>query len=239
MRGPEMVVKQRRGTLLVSTLVGGVFFRLGDSAFAADPTYRFDIPREPLSQALTDFSQASAQQIIYSESIVKGHTAAGLHGSYTVDDAIHTLLNGTDLKVDVNPAGVLMIRSKTVESTRTATPAPVQAPAATDPTLQRTAYQAPIAETQSAPPTASDTTPTAEAPSGADQLATVVVTGSTSNRTLRAASVAVTSISSNDIDQKAPRNTADVLNLVPGIFVESTAGPVSNNYSVRGSPGAG
>ena len=55
-----MARKQRRGSLLVSTLVGGVFFRLGDTANAADPTYRFDIPREPLSQALTDFSQAAA-----------------------------------------------------------------------------------------------------------------------------------------------------------------------------------
>ena len=235
--GLEMVVKQRRGTLLVSTLVGGVFFRLGDAAYAADPTYRFDIPREPLSQALTDFSQASAQQIIYSESVVKGRTAAGLHGSYTVADAIHTLLNGTDLKVDVNPAGVLMIRAKNAESTRTTTPAPQ--PIVADPTLQRTAYQAPTAETQSAPPVASDTVPSAEAPSGADELATVVVTGSTSKRTLLDASVAVTSISSNDIEQKAPRTTADVLNLVPGIFVESTAGPVSNNYSVRGLPGGG
>src|SRR5579863_1553627 len=119
MRGIVMGAKQRRGTLLVSTLVGGVFFRLGDTALAADPTYRFDIPREPLSQALTDFSQASAQQIIYSESVVQGRTTSGLHGSYTVAEAIHTLLNGTDLKVDVNPAGVLMIRAKNADTTRT------------------------------------------------------------------------------------------------------------------------
>src|SRR6185312_7328227 len=134
-----MVVKQRQGALLVPTLVTGVFFGLGDTAAAADPTYRFDIPREPLSQALTDFSQASAQQIIYSENVVEGRTTPGLHGSYTVADAIRTLLSGTDLKVDVNPAGVLMIRPRSAETTRAGSPAP--ASIAADATLQRTSYQ--------------------------------------------------------------------------------------------------
>src|SRR6201994_1325593 len=70
-------------------------------------------------------------------------------------------------------------------------------------------------------------------------LETIVVTGSTSSRTLLNASVDVTPITSAQLEQKAPRTTADVLALVPGIYVESTAGPVSNNYSVRGLPGGG
>jgi iron complex outermembrane receptor protein len=68
-------------------------------------------------------------------------------------------------------------------------------------------------------------------------LDTIIVTGSTSRRTLLNASVDVTAVSPDQIEQKAPRTTADVLQLIPGIFVESTAGPVSNNYSVRGLPG--
>jgi outer membrane receptor protein involved in Fe transport len=70
-------------------------------------------------------------------------------------------------------------------------------------------------------------------------LDTVVVTGSTSQRTLLNASVDVTPITATQIEQKAPRSTVDVLELIPGVFVESTAGPVSNNYSVRGLPGGG
>src|ERR1700712_2593740 len=70
-------------------------------------------------------------------------------------------------------------------------------------------------------------------------LDTIVVTGSTSSRTLLNASVDVTPISATQLEQKAPRTTADVLALVPGIYVESTAGPVSNNYSMRGLPGGG
>jgi outer membrane receptor protein involved in Fe transport len=70
-------------------------------------------------------------------------------------------------------------------------------------------------------------------------LQTVVVTGSTSKRTLLDASVDVNVATPTDLAEKAPRSTADVLELVPGIFVEGTAGPVSNNYSVRGLPGGG
>lgn len=73
-------------------------------------------------------------------------------------------------------------------------------------------------------------------PSTVDEI---VVTGSTSKRTLLDASVAITLVNRQQLEQKAPRSTADVLETVPGFFVEGTAGPVSNNYSVRGLPGGG
>src|SRR3984957_2013643 len=85
-------------------------------------------------------------------------------------------------------------------------------------------------------PTAADTQPA----NGSDTtLDTIIVTGVTSQRTLLNSSVDVTPINPTEIEQKAPRTTADVLQLIPGIFVESTAGPASNNYSVRGLPGGG
>ena len=67
----------------------------------------------------------------------------------------------------------------------------------------------------------------------------IVVTGSTSKRTLLNSSVAITLVNRQQLEQKAPRSTADVLETIPGFFVEGTAGPVSNNYSVRGLPGGG
>jgi outer membrane receptor protein involved in Fe transport len=77
-----------------------------------------------------------------------------------------------------------------------------------------------------------------EAANQGQGLETVVVTGTTSgNRSLLTSSSDVTYADSADIQRRAPRSTADVLDLVPGIFVESTAGPVSNNYSVRGLQG--
>src|SRR6201999_2581322 len=70
--------------------------------------------------------------------------------------------------------------------------------------------------------------------SGVATMNDIIVTGNTSGRrTLFNSSSDVTLANSADLPRKAPRTTAEALELVPGIFVEGTAGPVSNNYSVR------
>ena len=89
---------------------------------------------------------------------------------------------------------------------------------------------------QDAGPAATSTAATAN---DETTLETIIVTGTTSKRTLLNSSADVTLASESDLVQKAPRSTVDILELVPGIFVEGTAGPVSNNYSVRGLPGGG
>lgn len=68
----------------------------------------------------------------------------------------------------------------------------------------------------------------------------IVVTGQTTrNRPLITASADITLADRDAINQRAPRSTADLLELVPGVFVEGTAGQLSNNYSVRGLQGGG
>ena len=75
---------------------------------------------------------------------------------------------------------------------------------------------------------------------GNEDLSDIVVTGTTSrDRPLITASADITYANRDDIDRRAPRSTADLLELVPGIYVEGTAGQVSNNYSVRGLQGGG
>jgi iron complex outermembrane receptor protein len=97
------------------------------------------------------------------------------------------------------------------------------------------------AQTASTPP-APVNAPAAQVPAPADPqtVSEVVVTGLTSrNRPLITASADITLATRADIERKAPRSTADLLELVPGIFVEGTAGELSNNYSVRGLQGGG
>jgi outer membrane receptor protein involved in Fe transport len=221
-----MIIRKRRsGLLLTSALVGAAFFAVGANAAAvaetmkpADKTFQFDIPAESLSQALTDFSQASSQQIIFSESLVKGRKSAGLRGTFTTSQALATLLSGTDLAIEASTSGVLMVQPKNVRAASNEGAA-----------VQTVAEQVPATASAPPPPPAAD--------QGGDELQTIIVTGTTSKRTVLNASLAVTSVSSADLDQKAARGTDDVLEMIPGIFVEGTAGPVSNNYSVRGLPG--
>ncbi|MHC9418030.1 TonB-dependent siderophore receptor [Sphingomonas citri] len=116
--------------------------------------------------------------------------------------------------------------------------APALAQTATSPAA------APVAEqtgtptpAQDAPDTAPGTAPAAD---NGDGLQDIVVTGQTSrDRPLITSSADITYATRDDIDRRAPRSTADMLELVPGIFVEGTAGEASNNYSVRGLQGGG
>ncbi|MBT9492772.1 MAG: TonB-dependent receptor [Paucibacter sp.] len=72
----------------------------------------------------------------------------------------------------------------------------------------------------------------------ASQLDRVVVTGNTGlNRTVRNSSVAITVADRDDLDRKAPRSTAEAMELIPGMYVEASGGEMSNNYSVRGMSG--
>jgi len=97
----------------------------------------------------------------------------------------------------------------------------------------------PASNAQPAPQSTAADQPAADAQSG-DSLNDIVVIGNTSGkRTLFNSSSDVTLASNADILRKAPRTTAEALELVPGIFVENTAGAVSNNYSVRGLRGGG
>ncbi len=62
----------------------------------------------------------------------------------------------------------------------------------------------------------------------------VVVTGSFDPRTKLESSVAITTLNPKSIEQRAPRGTGDLLQAVPGMFVDNSAGEVGNRVIARG-----
>ena len=67
------------------------------------------------------------------------------------------------------------------------------------------------------------------------QLTEMVVTGTQTPRQNLAASVAVTTLSAQEVEQAAPRSTTEMLRYVPGFTrVESSGGEVNQNISMRG-----
>lgn len=109
---------RRSALLLSSALAGLTMMVLAGPARAADQTYQFDIPAEPLGQALTDFSRASSQQIVFSEDVTAGKATKALHGRFTAAQALDALLAGTNLRIETNASGVMMVRSKNVQAAR-------------------------------------------------------------------------------------------------------------------------
>ena len=91
----------------------------------------------------------------------------------------------------------------------------------------------------SANPSASTPAPTSGQSSSndADTLDQIVVTASTGDKTQLRSSLQVTDISSELVQDMAPRSTAETLKLIPGMSVTDMAGGGGNaNFSVRGLP---
>lgn len=69
----------------------------------------------------------------------------------------------------------------------------------------------------------------------------IIVTGTAGGAELRKfdASFAVTTADADEINRFAPKSTADLLKLVPGVWAESSGGVSGANVFVRGFPGGG
>ncbi len=67
----------------------------------------------------------------------------------------------------------------------------------------------------------------------------IAVTGSAGVRTKLESTVSITTLSAEDIVEKAPLSTADLLTRIPGFYVESSGGESANNVFARGIPADG
>lgn len=70
-------------------------------------------------------------------------------------------------------------------------------------------------------------------------MESVVVTGTQNPKTKLESSVAITTLPAEQIENYAPRNTADLLKAIPGFYVESSGGEGGNNLFARGIPADG
>ena len=212
--GGIMKIQLRRPTTARALLLASAASLLSAGGVAAQAVSRhqFDIPAQDAVTALQAFAKQSGKQVLFPYDAANGRRSPTIHGELTDAQVLADLARAAGLAVaSDNGRTITLRRAQPAAGNGEAAPAAPASPA----------------------PTATDPAP--EAP----PLTEVVVTGSTSRRTVLNASVAITRVSSSDLAQKAPRGTDDVLEMVPGIFVEGTAGPVSNNYSVRGLPGGG
>ncbi len=81
----------------------------GQSAFAAEQMYRFDIEAQPLQGALREFSRVTREQIAYAASDLRGHRGPSLRGEYSSSAALGRLLGGSGLVSRRKPSGVILI----------------------------------------------------------------------------------------------------------------------------------
>jgi len=76
----------------------------------ADDAQRFDIPSQDLASSLNQFAVAADWQIVFAPELVKNLRAQALAGSYTRQEAIQRLLEGTGLQCQFIGAQTVAIR---------------------------------------------------------------------------------------------------------------------------------
>lgn len=92
-------------------LLALVLSMLGMSACdAADVKGKpFDIPAQSAASALNEFAKQADVTLIFSYDLVAGERTRALKGSFTVDDGLNRLLDGTPLRYRQAPDGTYLI----------------------------------------------------------------------------------------------------------------------------------
>ncbi len=160
---PE-IRRDRRGLLATtSALALGVVVLTGSHALAeavtpqqaeapgaarelaqATEAHDFNIPSQPLAEALITFGQQANLQVAFEPSIAEGLTSSAVSGSYNAEDALRIMLAGLPLQHDFTGAsnvtisklgqssdGTVTLRKLTVEATEQTATGPVEGYVAT------------------------------------------------------------------------------------------------------------
>ena len=69
----------------------------------------FDIPAQPLDQALEAYATTSRQSVLYDSHLTEGRTSRPVQGDYTPLDALDAMLEGSGLKVRYTSAKALVL----------------------------------------------------------------------------------------------------------------------------------
>lgn len=110
-RGSE--ASGRRGAVLALLCATALSAAPAAAAVAAprrpDAAIRFDIPAQPLSQALNQLALRSDREILFSPALTQGKRTDGLWGVFTAEAALHALLAGSGLTVQLEGRSFLVV----------------------------------------------------------------------------------------------------------------------------------
>ncbi len=117
----------------MTLIAAGAALAASAAAAAEDAAreYPFDWPRQPLHNALQQYSQLTGDSVLYDSAQTAGQTAPAIAGRYTARDALARLLSDTELQARYTAPRALMLMP------RVRTP---PAPASTASTVDRQQY---------------------------------------------------------------------------------------------------
>lgn len=78
---------------------------------AQTQTIHFQIPAQPLAQALAEFSRQTGAPVMTASKLVEGKTSADVDGDYTPIEALSLIIKDTDLSISQMPTGGFVLSS--------------------------------------------------------------------------------------------------------------------------------
>jgi hemoglobin/transferrin/lactoferrin receptor protein len=192
--------------LLIVTLFTLAVLGPADSAWAQADTVTVDIPPQELSSALKTFTDQTNLQVLYASELARGLGTKGVAGTFTPQEALRQLLDGTGLQVTFTDA-------KTI-------------------TLQKASPPTPMSQTQPAGPVEPPTTK--QKPVKVPEISiTAAVTATRTERELDSISKSISVITREQIETRNAINVLESLEEVPGVSY-SRAGGLGGQVVMRG-----
>src|SRR5947209_350210 len=218
---------QHRGHLLGLLLVGTSSLSIAQAANAAALEHAsryYNIPAQPMANALNNFAEVTGVNLVASPQTVKGKKSHSVRGTYSPDAALDQLLRGTALQHHTSAGGSVIVETPAAARTSAASgdPEPVELaqnvpPGQAAPQMDQPAQQASTAsgdETQ------------------------IVITGvraslERSRDIKRNATGVVDAVSAEEIGKFPDTNLAEALQRIPGVSIERRNGEGAR-VTVRG-----
>jgi iron complex outermembrane receptor protein len=207
-------------------------------AQAQTATYRFDLPGQPLADALRAIGQQTHKNVVFDPAVVEGISVPSLRAQLSVTEAMSKLLSGTALTIhSMSPDTIVVERVKSgggPAGSRVHDSGDASPPQSSR-TLMLAANDPPGGLTQSDQTGASHADATAVQP--VDQLDEVVVTAEKRSERLLDVPMSVTAISGEQLRTAGIGSTLDLQQVTPGLV--TTNNGLGFSPSIRGVSSAG
>jgi iron complex outermembrane receptor protein len=185
----------------------------------AQQSYRFDIPAQPLADALRAIGRQTDLNVLFDPDSVRNLIVVPLHGSYTAAEAINQELKGTNLVGTRTDSSSIVVRQASVVKPKS-TPSP-----------QPAAVTAGSVSMSSDPPDDPAPQPVS-APAIGGQLQEIVVTAEKVAEPAYRIPIAMSVLSGQGLKSRGIITVSDLTNSVPSVIVGRDAFGV--NINIRG-----
>jgi outer membrane receptor protein involved in Fe transport len=235
----------KRGVALATSVLLGLGCFAGEtaqsqaaSAASGAQTRAYHINAQALDTALQEFATQAGLQLLFSKSDVAGLRTPGLEGSFSTEEALQRLLNGSGLIFEYPKPDAVIVRRPTNSQESSSSTGTDKGTGAPNVALASSSPAARATNTSVAAADSTNLTPSGNGSSSTANIDEIVVTGraGVEQRTKAETSYSVTNIDQEKLRLQGPTSVTESLKSVPGFWVEASGGEASGNVRVRGIP---